>query len=179
MSFPRDCCSQGPTESPPRLGPKKQSLASEAASSSDGLSCGSANSRASSPLAPHPESDYCSLRKEPGPGKQQDSGCHGVASSRCLGQTGETQPPAHSREAAQSEPIYAESTKRKKAVPVPSRPQAKAEQGAGTQGQAQVPLAHLCGLTSLLLSTSYFSFPTSHPLSGPFSSHNLGISPSP
>ncbi|XP_070220489.1 inactive tyrosine-protein kinase PRAG1 isoform X2 [Bos mutus] len=138
LSFPRDCCSQGPTESPPRLGPKKQSLASEAASSSDGLSCGSANSRASSPLAPHPESDYCSLRKEPGLGKQQDSGCHGVASSRRLGQTGETQPPAHSREAAQSEPIYAESTKRKKAVPVPSRPQAKAEQGAGTPGQAQV-----------------------------------------
>ncbi|XP_015316350.1 inactive tyrosine-protein kinase PRAG1 isoform X2 [Bos taurus] len=138
LSFPRDCCSQGPTESPPRLGPKKQSLASEAASSSDGLSCGSANSRASSPLAPHPESDYCSLRKEPGLGKQQDSGCHGVASSRRLGQTGETQPPAHSREAAQSEPIYAESTKRKKAVPVPSRPQAKAEQGAGAPGQAQV-----------------------------------------
>lgn len=37
LSFPRDCCSQGPTESPPHLGPKKQSLASEAASSSDGL----------------------------------------------------------------------------------------------------------------------------------------------
>ncbi|XP_055272504.1 inactive tyrosine-protein kinase PRAG1 isoform X2 [Moschus berezovskii] len=138
LNFPRDCCSQGPTESPPRLGPKKQSLASEAASSSDGLSCGSANSRASSPLVPHPERDYCSLRKEPGPGKQQDSGCHGVASSRCLGQTGEPQPPAHSREAAQPEPIYAESTKRKKAVPVPSRPQAKAGQGAGTPGQAQV-----------------------------------------
>ncbi|KAM9670391.1 inactive tyrosine-protein kinase PRAG1 isoform 1-T1 [Dama dama] len=138
LSFPRDCCGQGPTESPPRLGPKKQPLASEAASSSDGLSCGSANSRASSPLAPHLESSYCSLRKEPGPGKQQDSGCHGVASSRCLGQTGEPQPPAHSREAAQPEPIYAESTKRKKAVPVPSRPQAKAEQGAGTPGQAQV-----------------------------------------
>ncbi|KAI4529642.1 hypothetical protein MG293_020320 [Ovis ammon polii] len=138
LSFPRDCCSQGPTESPPHLGPKKQSLASEAASSSDGLSCGSANSRASSPLAPHPESDYCSLRKEPGPGKQQDSSCHAVASSRCPGQTGEPQPPAHSREAAQSEPIYAESTKRKKAVPVPSRLPAKAEQGAGTPGQAQV-----------------------------------------
>ncbi|KAB0350095.1 hypothetical protein FD754_014952 [Muntiacus muntjak] len=138
LSFPRDCCGQGPTESPPRLGPKKQPLASEAASSSDGLSCGSANSRASSPLAPHLEGNYCSLRKEPGPGKQQDSGCHGVASSRCLGQTGEPQPPAHSREAAQPEPIYAESTKRKKAVPVPSRPQAKAEQGAGTPGQAQV-----------------------------------------
>lgn len=137
LSFPRECCSQGPTENPPRLGPKKQSLTSEAASSSDGLSCGSANSRASSPSAPHFESDYCSLLREPGPGKQQDSGCRGVASSRCLGPTGGSQPPAHPGEAAQPEPIYAESTKRKKAVPVPSKPQAKVEQMVAAQGQVR------------------------------------------
>ncbi|EPY82445.1 tyrosine-protein kinase SgK223-like protein [Camelus ferus] len=108
LSFPRECCSQGPTENPPRLGPKKQSLTSEAASSSDGLSCGSANSRASSPSAPHFESDYWG-----------------------------SQPPAHPGEAAQPEPIYAESTKRKKAVPVPSKPQAKVEQMVAAQGQVR------------------------------------------
>ncbi|XP_047627871.1 inactive tyrosine-protein kinase PRAG1 isoform X1 [Phacochoerus africanus] len=137
LSFPRECCSQGLAENPPRLGSKKQSLTSEAASSSDGLSCGSVSSRASSPLSPHVESDYCSLMKEPGSGKQQDPGCHRVASSRCLGLTVEPQPPAPSREAAQPEPIYAESTKRKKAVSMPSRPQAKAEQAAAAQGQGQ------------------------------------------
>ncbi|XP_059857046.1 inactive tyrosine-protein kinase PRAG1 isoform X1 [Delphinus delphis] len=142
LSFPRECRSQGPTENPPRLGPKKQSLTSEAASSSDGLSCGSASSRASSPLVPQHESDSCSLMKAPGPGKQQDSGCHGVASSRCLGLTGEPQAPSHPGETAQPEPIYAESTKRKKAVPVPSRPQAKAEQAAAAQGQGQVRMAN-------------------------------------
>nr|XP_025849314.1 inactive tyrosine-protein kinase PRAG1 [Vulpes vulpes] len=137
LSFPRECCSQGPAEKPPRLGPKKLSLTSEAASSSDGLSCGSASSGASSPFAPHLDSDYCSLMKEPEPGKQQDSGCHAVTSSRCLGLPGEPQPAAHPGEAAQPEPIYAESTKRKKAVPAPSKPQATAEQAAAPRGQGQ------------------------------------------
>lgn len=137
LSFPRECCSQGPAEKPPRLGPKKLSLTSEAASSSDGLSCGSASSGASSPFAPHLDSDYCSLMKEPVPGKQQDSGCHAVTSSRCLGLPGEPQPAAHPSEAAQPEPIYAESTKRKKAVPAPSKPQATAEQAAAARGQGQ------------------------------------------
>ncbi|KAB0405354.1 hypothetical protein E2I00_006968, partial [Balaenoptera physalus] len=84
LSVPRECRSQGPTENPPRLGPKKQ----------------------------------------------------------CLGLTGEPQAPAHPGETAQPEPIYAESTKRKKAVPVPSRPQAKAEQAAAAQGQGQVRMAN-------------------------------------
>ncbi|KAM6149796.1 inactive tyrosine-protein kinase PRAG1 [Erethizon dorsatum] len=130
-SFPRECCSQGPSANPPHLGPKKLSLNSEAASSSDGLSRGSGSSGASNPFTPHLESNYCSLMKEAVlPGKQQDSACHVVTSSRCP----ESQPPAHPREAVRPEPIYAESTKRKKAVPVPSRPQAKAEQAAAAQG---------------------------------------------
>ncbi|KAM7111646.1 inactive tyrosine-protein kinase PRAG1 isoform 1-T2 [Molossus nigricans] len=129
--------SQGPTENPPHLGPKKLPPPSEAAGSSDGLSCGSTSSGTSSPLAPHLESDYCSLVKGPAPGEQQHSGCHMVTSSRSLGLPGEPQPPAHPREAVQPEPIYAESTKRKKAVPVPSRPQAKAEQAAAAPGQGQ------------------------------------------
>lgn len=133
LSFPRECYNQGLTENPPHLGPNKLSLTSEAASSSDGLSCGSASSGTSSPFAPHLESDYCSLMKEPVPGKQQDPGCQVVTSGRCPLLTGEPQPPAHPREAVQPEPIYAESTKRKKAVPVPSRPQAKAEQAAAAQ----------------------------------------------
>ncbi|XP_021568720.1 tyrosine-protein kinase SgK223 [Carlito syrichta] len=137
-SFPRECCSQGTTANLPRLGPKKPSLTSDAATSSDGLSCGSGSSGASSPFAPHLESDYCSLMKEPLPGKEQDPGCHGVTSSKCLGLTGESQSQAHPKEPAQPEPIYAESTKRKKAVPAPSRPQAKAEQGAAAQGKGQV-----------------------------------------
>ncbi|XP_053072342.1 inactive tyrosine-protein kinase PRAG1 isoform X3 [Acinonyx jubatus] len=138
VSFPRECCSQGPTENPPRLGPKKLSLPSEAAGSSDGLSCGSPSSGASSPFAPHLESDYCSLMKEPVPGKQQDAG-----SNRCLGLTGEPQPPAHPREAVQPEPIYAESTKRKKAVPAPPKPQATAEHAAvAARGQGQVRTAN-------------------------------------
>ncbi|KFO38171.1 inactive tyrosine-protein kinase PRAG1 [Fukomys damarensis] len=129
LSFPRDCCDQGPSANPPHLGPKKLSANSEAASS-DGLSCGSGSSGASSPFAPHLENDYCSLVKEAVlPGKQQDSDCHVVTSTRCP----ESQPPAHPREAAQPEPIYAESTKRKKAVSVPSRPQAK--QAPATQSQ--------------------------------------------
>lgn len=135
LSFPRECCGQGPAESPPRPASRKLSPPSEAASSSDGLSCGSASSGASSPFAPHLESDYCSLVKEPVPGKQQDSGCPAVTSSRCLGPTGEPKPPTHPREAVQPEPIYAESTKRKKALPVPSRPQGKAEQPAAGPGQ--------------------------------------------
>uniref|UniRef100_A0A8C6RHL9 Inactive tyrosine-protein kinase PRAG1 n=2 Tax=Nannospalax galili TaxID=1026970 RepID=A0A8C6RHL9_NANGA len=138
LSFPRECCGQGPTVNPPRLGPKKPSLNSEAANSSDGLSCGGGSSGASSPLAPHLESDYCSLVKEPAPGKQQDSSCRMYTSRKCVGQPGELHPPAHPREAVQPEPIYAESTKRKKAVPVPSRPQAKAEEAAAAQGQGQV-----------------------------------------
>lgn len=137
VSFPKECCGQGPTENLPRLGPKKPSLHSEAASSSDGLSCGSASSGTSSPFAPHFESDYCSLVKEPVSGKQQDAGCHVVTLNRGLGPTGEPQPPAHPREAVQPEPIYAESTKRKK-VPGLSRPQAKAEQVAAAQGKGQV-----------------------------------------
>ncbi|XP_036154369.1 inactive tyrosine-protein kinase PRAG1 isoform X1 [Myotis myotis] len=138
LGFPRECCGQGPSDHPPHPGPRKLSPPSEAASSSDGLSCGSASSGASSPCVPHLESDYCSLVKEPVPGKQQDSSCHGVASNRCLGPTGEPQPPTHPREAVQPEPIYAESTKRKKAVPVPSRPQGKAEQPAAGPGQGRM-----------------------------------------
>ncbi|XP_036311634.1 inactive tyrosine-protein kinase PRAG1 [Pipistrellus kuhlii] len=136
LSFPRECCGQGPAEILPHRGPRKPSPPSEAAaSSSDGLSCGSASSGASSPCAPHLESDYCSLVKEPVPGRQQDTGCPVVTSSRCLGPTGEPKPPTHPREATQPEPIYAESTKRKKALPVPSRPQGKAEQPAAGHGQ--------------------------------------------
>ncbi|KAF6376651.1 PEAK1 related, kinase-activating pseudokinase 1 [Rhinolophus ferrumequinum] len=137
LNFPRECCNQGLTENPAHLGPKKLSLTSEAASSSDGLSCGSASSGTSSPFTPHLESDYCSLMKEPVPGKQQDSGCQVVTPGRCLGLTGEPQPPDHPREAVQPEPIYAESTKRKKAVPVPSRPQAKTEQATASQSQVR------------------------------------------
>lgn len=141
LNLPRECCGQGSTANPPRLGPKKPSLNSEASSSSDGLSCGSRSSGASSPFAPHPENDYCSLVKEPGPGKQQDSGCHvftSGTSGKCVGQAGELQPPALPREAVQPEPIYAESTKRKKAVPVPSRSETKAEQVAADHSQGQV-----------------------------------------
>ncbi|XP_058525838.1 inactive tyrosine-protein kinase PRAG1 [Ochotona princeps] len=129
--------SQGPSAStPPCLGPKKPSLASEAASSSDGLSCGSRSSGASSPFAPHLENDYCSLVKDPVQGKQPDSGCHTslVTSSRCLGPTTEPQLPPQAGSAAPPEPIYAESTKRKKAPSGSSRNQAKTEQAA--QGQA-------------------------------------------
>uniref|UniRef100_A0A8C0VXN9 Inactive tyrosine-protein kinase PRAG1 n=1 Tax=Castor canadensis TaxID=51338 RepID=A0A8C0VXN9_CASCN len=136
LSFPRECCGQGPTANPPHLGPKKLALTSEAASSSDGLSCGS-SSGTSSPFKPNLESDYCSLMKEPAPGKQQDSGSHMMISSKSLGLAKEPQAPAQPREAVQPEPIYAESTKRKKAVPVPSRPQAKAESAAVPQSQGQ------------------------------------------
>lgn len=128
---------EGSAENPPRLAPKKLSLTSEAASSSDGLSCGSASSGASSPFAPHLDSDYCSLTKEPVPGKPQDSGCHLATSNRGLGLTGEPQPPAHLQEAVQPEPIYAESTKRKKVAPAPSKPQAAVEQAAAARGQGQ------------------------------------------
>ncbi|XP_059012024.1 inactive tyrosine-protein kinase PRAG1 isoform X1 [Mustela lutreola] len=128
---------EGSAENPPRLAPKKLSLTSEAASSSDGLSCGSASSGASSPFAPHLDSDYCSLTKEPVPGKPQDSGCHLATSNRGLGLTGEPQPPAHPQEAVQPEPIYAESTKRKKVAPAPSKPQAAVEQAAAARGQGQ------------------------------------------
>ncbi|XP_012882329.1 PREDICTED: tyrosine-protein kinase SgK223 [Dipodomys ordii] len=131
LNFPREFCGQGPTTNPPHLVSKK--LTSEAASS-DGLSCGS-SSGTSSPFTPHLESDYCSLMKEPVPGKQQDSGCHVMTSNKCLGLAVEPQSPAQPREAVQPEPIYAESTKRKKAVPVPSRPQAKAEQATAAPGQ--------------------------------------------
>ncbi|XP_075412858.1 inactive tyrosine-protein kinase PRAG1 [Tenrec ecaudatus] len=137
LGFPRACCAQDPAGHPSRLGPKKPSLTSEAASSSDGISCGSSSSGASSPFAPHLESDYCSLIKEPVSKKPPDAGCHGLNSSGCMGLTAETQPPDPSREAVQPEPIYAESAKRKKPGPVPSRPQAKAEQTAPAQGQGQ------------------------------------------
>ncbi|KAL6076088.1 hypothetical protein STEG23_029792 [Scotinomys teguina] len=138
LNFPRECCVQGSTANPSCLGPKKPSLNSEAASSSDGLSCGSGSSGASSPFAPHLENDYCSLVKEPAPGKQQDSRCHGITSGKCVGQAGELQSAALPREAGQPEPIYAESTKRKKAAPVPSRPETKAEQVAAGHSQGQV-----------------------------------------
>ncbi|CAH6787219.1 Prag1 [Phodopus roborovskii] len=138
LNFPRECCGQGSPANPPRLGPKKPSLNSEAASSSDGLSCGSGSSRTSSPFSPHLENDRCSLVKEPGLGKQQDSGCHVIPSGKCVGQAGELQPPALPREAVQPEPIYAESTKRKKAVPVPSRTETKAEQVPSGHSQGQV-----------------------------------------
>ncbi|KAM4836814.1 inactive tyrosine-protein kinase PRAG1 isoform 2-T3 [Thomomys bottae] len=131
LGFPREYCGQGPSANPPHLVSKK--LTSEAASS-DGLSCGS-SSGTSSPFAPHLESDYCSLMKEPAPGKQQNSGCRVMTSSKCPGLSVEPQSPAQPREAVQPEPIYAESTKRKKAVSVPSRPQAKADQTATAQGQ--------------------------------------------
>ncbi|XP_037687203.1 inactive tyrosine-protein kinase PRAG1 [Choloepus didactylus] len=137
LSFPRECCNQDLTENASsRPGPKKPALM-EAASSSDGLSCGSGSSGASSPFAPALESDYCSLIKDPKPEKQVESACHMGISSRCPGLTGELQPPAHPREAVQPEPIYAESTKRKKTVPELSRPQAKAEQAAVARGQGQ------------------------------------------
>lgn len=138
LNLPRECCGQGSTANPPRPGPKKPSLNSEAASSSDGLSSGSCSSSASSPFAPHLENDYCSLVKEPTLGKQQDSGCHVITSGKCVGQAGELQPPALPLEAVQPEPIYAESTKRKKAVPVPSRSETKVEQVAADHSQGQV-----------------------------------------
>lgn len=128
LNFPRECCGQGSTANPPHLGPKKPSLNSEAASSSDGLSCGSSRSGANSPFAPHLENDYCSLVREPTSVKQQDSGCHLVNSGKCVGQAEDLQPPALPREAVQPEPIYAESAKRKKAAPVPQRPEPKKEQ---------------------------------------------------
>lgn len=138
LNFPRECCGQGSTAILPRLGPKKPSLNSEAASSSDGLSCGSSRSGASSPFAPHLENDYCSLVKEPASGKQQNSSCHVIASGKCVGQAAELQPPALSREATQPEPIYAESAKRKKAGPVPTRPEPKKEQVTAGHSQGQV-----------------------------------------
>ncbi|XP_007520017.1 inactive tyrosine-protein kinase PRAG1 [Erinaceus europaeus] len=143
LNFPRECCGQGSTENVPHLGPKKPSLTSEMASSSDGLSCGSGSSGTSSPFAPHLESDYCSLMKEPTLGKQQDSSnCHGVTSSKCHGLSGEPQTAAQPKETVQPEPIYAESTKRKKSIPAPSRPQAKAEQPTPAQGQSQIRTAN-------------------------------------
>lgn len=141
LRFPRECCPEVLPANPARLGPPQLAPPSEPASSSDGLSCGSTGSGASTRFAPHLDSDYCTLLKEPVPGKQPPSGCHVVTSGRCLGLTGESQPPAHPRDAVQPEPIYAESTKRKKAVPVPSRPQAKAEAAAAAQGQGQVRTA--------------------------------------
>ncbi|XP_006884207.1 PREDICTED: tyrosine-protein kinase SgK223-like [Elephantulus edwardii] len=138
LGFPRDCCPQDAAEHPSRLGLKKASLTSEAASSSDGISCGSSSSGTSSPFAPHLESDYCSLMKEPVLEKQQETGCHLVNSNRCLTQSGGAQPPGPSGESGQPEPIYAESTKRKKPGPAPSRPQTKAEQAVPAQGQGQV-----------------------------------------
>ncbi|KAM5264059.1 inactive tyrosine-protein kinase PRAG1 [Ctenodactylus gundi] len=134
VSFPREGCSQDALMNPSCLGPKKPSITSEVTSSSDGLSCGSGSSGASSPFTPHLKNDYCSLVTEVVlPGEHQDSGCHVGTSSRIL----DPSPPA------QAEPIYAESTKRKKVVSGPSKPQAKAEQvvtaaqGQG-QGQSQV-----------------------------------------
>lgn len=138
LSFPRECCGQGSTANPPCLGPKKPSLNSEAASSSDGLSCGSSRSGASSPFAPHLENDYCSLVKEPASGKQQDSSCHFLTSGKCVGQAAELQPPILPRDAVQSEPIYAESSKRKKAAPGPPRPEPKKEQVTAGHSQGQV-----------------------------------------
>ncbi|XP_007947065.1 inactive tyrosine-protein kinase PRAG1 [Orycteropus afer afer] len=138
LGFRMECYTQDSAEHPSCLGPKKPSCTSETTSSSDGISCGSGSSGTSSPFAPHLESDYCSLIKEPVPEKQEKVGCHMVNSSRCLGLTREAQSPGPSREAVQSEPIYAESTKRKKAGPVPSRPQAKVEQVASGQCQDQV-----------------------------------------
>ncbi|KAL1773115.1 tyrosine-protein kinase 223 [Sigmodon hispidus] len=136
LNFPRECCGQGSTANPPHLGPKKPSLNSDAASSSDGLSRDSTRgSGASSPFAPHLENDYCSLVKESIPGKQQDSSCNVINSGKCVGQAGELQPPALPREVVQPEPIYAESTKRKKVVP--SRPETKAEQVTAGHSQTQ------------------------------------------
>ncbi|XP_077000845.1 inactive tyrosine-protein kinase PRAG1 [Tamandua tetradactyla] len=137
LSFPRECCNQELNEKVSRPGSQKPSLASEAASSSDGVSCGSGSSGTSSPFAPHLDSDYCSLVREPAPEKQLESACHTGVSGRCPGLAGELQPPAHPRGAGQPEPIYAESTKRKKAMPLLSRPQAKAEQAAVAQGQVR------------------------------------------
>lgn len=138
VNFPRDCCGQGSTANPPRLGPKKPSLNSEATSSSDGLSCGSGSSGASSPFAPHLENDYCSLVKEPALEKPQDSGCPVITSAKYGGQAAELQPPTLPREPAQPEPIYAESTKRKKTLPVPSRPETKVDQVTAGHSQGQV-----------------------------------------
>lgn len=138
LSFPRECCGRGSTANPPCLGPKKPSLNSEAASSSDGLSCGSNRSGASSPFAPHLENDYCSLVKEPASGKQQDSSCHFLTSGKCVGQAAELQPPTLPRDAVRPEPIYAESSKRKKAASGPPRPEPKKEQVAAGHSQGQV-----------------------------------------
>lgn len=138
LSFPRECCGQGSTANPPRLGPKKPSLNSEAASSSDGLSCGSSRSGASSPFAPHLENDYCSLVKEPASGKQQDLSGHFLTSGKCVGQAAELQPASLLRDPVQPEPIYAESAKRKKAAPGPPRPEPKKEQVPAGHSQGQV-----------------------------------------
>lgn len=136
-AFPRECRSQSSVASPACLDSKKPPLPSETAGSSDSLSCGGGGSRSHSPCVPHLENDYCSLVKEPVRGKPQDPGCQPVASSKCLRLPGEPQPTTTPREAAPLEPIYAESTKRKKSSPAPSKPQAKVEQAAAAQDQAQ------------------------------------------
>lgn len=125
----------GPQETSLRLDTHKAPLTSEGTASSDGRSCGSRSSGTSSPFALHLESDYCSLMKEPassGMHMQGDSGCHALGTSGVdLG--AESSPPA------QAEPIYAESTKRKKAAPAPSRLQAKAEVASAPQTQVRTP----------------------------------------
>ncbi|XP_058146077.1 inactive tyrosine-protein kinase PRAG1 [Dasypus novemcinctus] len=132
LSLPRERCSQDLPEGPGRLAPRQRSPPLEAASSCDGLSCDSSSSGS----APHLDSDYCSLVKEPTPGKQPGLDRHGGMSSRCPGLSGEPQLPAHPR-GATLEPIYAESTKRRKAGPPPSRPQAEAEQARTGSARAQ------------------------------------------
>lgn len=125
----------GAQETSLRLDMHKAPLTSEGTASSDGRSCGSRSSGTSSPFALHLESDYCSLMKEPAsPGMhiQGDSGCHAPGTSR-LDLGAESSPPA------QAEPIYAESTKRKKAAPAPSRLQAKAEVASAPQTQVRTP----------------------------------------
>ncbi|XP_055000155.1 inactive tyrosine-protein kinase PRAG1 [Sorex araneus] len=120
----------GPPETPPRLGSRRAPLTCEASTSSDGRSCGSRSSGSSSPFALHLDSDYCSLVKEPAaPGMPAPGDSLGT-SSRSPGLPAEPPP-------APPEPIYAESTKRKKAVPALARPQAKAQPAADPQAQAQ------------------------------------------
>ncbi|XP_048186496.1 inactive tyrosine-protein kinase PRAG1 [Perognathus longimembris pacificus] len=104
----RDCCPGSPAAEAPEPAEGAPACARPRA---EGARRGSDGG---SPRGPHPESEYCALRKDPAPGRRP------ADSSERPGPAGDPRAPAP------PEPIYAESTKRKKAAPGPSRPRGRA-----------------------------------------------------
>ncbi|XP_027709494.1 inactive tyrosine-protein kinase PRAG1 [Vombatus ursinus] len=118
----RGHCCQDPPESSCAftLAQRKLPQALEAASLSDGLS---------NPPAGHPDSDYCSLSRQPELRRLHDLGPNGGSPSKSSGSL--SQPP----ECSPPEPIYAEITKRKKPCPLSSTLPGTSEQAGHSLGQ--------------------------------------------